>query len=232
MERVALVSGGNRGIGFAACRMLAQAGLQVILGSRDLEDGKRALKAIESEGTHIVTSQLDVTSAESISNLEKFVIDTFGRLDVLVNNAGVHLDSGKSAMNVDLEIVKNTFEVNLYGPLRLCQIFLPLMKKQDYGRVVNVSSDMGSLSRMGGRSLAYRMSKAALNAMTRVIASEVRGQNIKVNTMSPGWVRSDMGGPSAPRSLEEGADTIVWLATLPDDGPTGGFFKDREPSPW
>jgi NAD(P)-dependent dehydrogenase (short-subunit alcohol dehydrogenase family) len=232
MERVALVSGGNRGIGFAACRMLAQAGLQVILGSRDLEDGKRAVKEIESEGTHIVTSQLDVTSAESISNLEKFVLDTFGRLDVLVNNAGVHLDSGKSAMNVDLEIVKNTFEVNLYGPLRLCQIFLPLMKKQDYGRVVNVSSDMGSLSRMGGRSLAYRMSKAALNAMTRVIASEVRGQNIKVNTMSPGWVRSDMGGPSAPRSLEEGADTIVWLATLPDDGPTGGFFKDREPSPW
>jgi len=232
MERVALVSGGNRGIGFAACRRLAQAGLQVILGSRDLEDGKRAVKEIESEGTHIVTSQLDVTSAESISNLEKFVLDTFGRLDVLVNNAGVHLDSGKSAMNVDLEIVKNTFEVNLYGPLRLCQIFLPLMKKQDYGRVVNVSSDMGSLSRMGGRSLAYRMSKAALNAMTRVIASEVRGQNIKVNTMSPGWVRSDMGGPSAPRSLEEGADTIVWLATLPEDGPTGGFFKDREPSPW
>lgn len=232
MERVALVSGGNRGIGFAACRMLAQAGLQVILGSRDLEDGKRAVKEIESEGTHIVTSQLDVTSAESISNLEKFVLDTFGRLDVLVNNAGVHLDSGKSAMNVDLEIVKNTFEVNLYGPIRLCQTFLPLMKKQDYGRVVNVSSDMGSLSRMGGRSLAYRMSKAALNAMTRVIASEVRGQNIKVNTMSPGWVRSDMGGPSAPRSLEEGADTIVWLATLPDDGPTGGFFKDREPSPW
>jgi NAD(P)-dependent dehydrogenase (short-subunit alcohol dehydrogenase family) len=232
MQRVALVSGGNRGIGFAACRMLAQAGLKVVLGSRDLEDGKRAVQEIGNEGFDIMTSQLDVTSAESISNLEKFIMDTFGRLDVLVNNAGVHLDSGQSALNVDIQIVRKTLEVNLYGPLRLCQTFLPLMKKQEYGRIVNVSSDMGSLSRMDGRSLAYRMSKAALNAMTRVIASELRGKNIKVNTMSPGWVRSDMGGSSAPRSLEEGADTIVWLATLPEDGPTGGFFKDRATAPW
>jgi NAD(P)-dependent dehydrogenase (short-subunit alcohol dehydrogenase family) len=167
-----------------------------------------------------------------VNSIKDFVIDKFGRLDVLVNNAGIHLDSDKRGLDVPLNEVRETFEVNVNGPLRLSQAFLPLMKEHNYGRVVNVSSNMGSLSKMSGQSAAYRMSKAALNAMTRVLASEMRGHNIKINTMSPGWVRSDMGGPSAPRSLEEGADTIIWLATLPDDGPTGGSFKDREPLAW
>ena len=125
-----------------------------------------------------------------------------------------------------------TLETNFYGPLKLCRAFVPLMRENDYGRIVNVSSSMGSIASMGGRSAAYKLSKTALNALTRIMADEVGKENIKVNTMSPGWVRTDMGGSNAPRSLAEGADTIVWLATLPDDGPSGGFFQDRSPIAW
>lgn len=232
MQRIALVTGGNRGIGFAACKGLAQAGLHVILGSRDEKKGNEAVENLRMEGYDLETHQLDVTDQASIATLKEYVAKKYGRLDILVNNAAVHLDSSKSFLNIPVEIVHQTFETNLYGALRLCQAFIPMMKKQGYGRVVNVSSEMGSLSQMSGRSGAYRTSKAAINALTRVIASEVRGNNIKVNTMSPGWVRTDMGGPSAPRSPEQGADTIIWLATLPDDGPTGGYFKDREPIAW
>jgi NAD(P)-dependent dehydrogenase (short-subunit alcohol dehydrogenase family) len=232
MQRVALVTGGNRGIGFAACKGLAQAGLRVILGSRDVESGIQAAERLRHDDFKVDPHQLDVTDPASIEGLKAYVLKQYGRLDVLVNNAAVHLDSSKSFLNIPVEIVHQTFEVNLYGALRLCQAFIPMMREQKYGRVVNVSSDMGSLSQMSGRSGAYRTSKAAINALTRVIASEVKGSNIKVNSMSPGWVRTDMGGPSAPRSPEQGADTIIWLATLPDDGPTGGFFKEREPIAW
>jgi NAD(P)-dependent dehydrogenase (short-subunit alcohol dehydrogenase family) len=232
MKRVALVSGGNRGIGFAVCKGLNQVGLQVIMGSRDIENGQLAAERLQNEGVKVDPHQLDVTAPTSIEALKAYILKKYGRLDVLVNNAGVHLDSGQSFLNVPIDTVNQTYEINLYGALRLCQTFVPLMKEHQYGRIVNVSSDMGSLSHMGGRSVAYRTSKAGINALTRVMASEMRGTNIKVNTMSPGWVRTDMGGPSAPRSPEEGADTIIWLATLPDDGPSGGFFKDREPVPW
>lgn len=232
MQRIALVTGGNRGIGFAVCKGLAQVGLKVILGSRDEAKGEEAVKALGKQGFSVDTHQLDVTDTGNISAIEEYITKQFGRLDVLINNAAVHLDKGQSFVNIPVEVVHQTFEVNLYGALRLCQAFIPMMRKQKYGRVVNVSSNMGSLSQMSERSVAYRTSKAAINALTRVIASEVKGHNIKVNSMSPGWVRTDMGGPSAPRSPEEGADTILWLATLPDDGPTGGFFKDREPIPW
>jgi NAD(P)-dependent dehydrogenase (short-subunit alcohol dehydrogenase family) len=232
MQRIALVSGGNRGIGFAACKGLSQAGLQVILGSREIEKGHLAAETLQKEGFRVDPHQLDVTDPQSIAAIKEYIVKEYGRLDVLVNNAGIHLDSGKSFLNVPIEIVSQTFETNIYGALRLCQVFIPLMKENQYGRIVNVSSDMGSLSRMSGRSVAYRMSKAGINALTRVIASEMRGTNIKVNTMSPGWVRTDMGGPSAPRSPEQGADTIIWLATLPEDGPSGGYFKDHETVPW
>jgi NAD(P)-dependent dehydrogenase (short-subunit alcohol dehydrogenase family) len=232
MQRVALVTGGNRGIGFAVCKGLAQAGLPVILGSRDIEKGLLAAGSLQKEGFMVDPHQLDVTDPASIEATRKFINREFRRLDVLVNNAAVHLDSSKSFLNIPVEIVHHTFEANFYGALRLCQAFIPMMKKQKYGRVVNVSSEMGSLSKMRGRSGAYRTSKAALNALTGVLACELKGYNIKVNTMAPGWVRTDMGGPSAPRSPEQGADTIIWLATLPDDGPTGGYFKDREPIAW
>jgi NAD(P)-dependent dehydrogenase (short-subunit alcohol dehydrogenase family) len=232
MQRIALVSGGNRGIGFAVCKGLNQVGLQVIMGSRDIENGQLAAERLQNEGFKVDPHQLDVTDPTSIEALKAYILKQYGRLDVLINNAGVHLDKGESILEVSLDIVRQTLEINLFGALNISRTFLPMMKQHDYGRVVNVSSDMGSLSKMSGRSGAYRMSKAALNALTRVIASEVEGYNIKVNTMAPGWVKTDMGGPSAPRSPEQGADTIIWLATLPDDGPTGGFFKDRESVPW
>jgi NAD(P)-dependent dehydrogenase (short-subunit alcohol dehydrogenase family) len=232
MQRIALVSGGNRGIGFAVCKGLNQVRLQVIMGSRDIENGQLAAERLQNEGFKVDPHQLDVTEPTSIEALKAYILKQYGRLDVLINNAGVHLDKGESILEVSLDIVRQTLEINLFGALNISRTFLPMMKQHDYGRVVNVSSDMGSLSKMSGRSGAYRMSKAALNALTRVIASEVEGYNIKVNTMAPGWVKTDMGGPSAPRSPEQGADTIIWLATLPDDGPTGGFFKDRESVPW
>jgi NAD(P)-dependent dehydrogenase (short-subunit alcohol dehydrogenase family) len=232
MKRIAMVTGGNRGIGFAVCRGLAQAGLQVIMGSRDEDKGNEAVKALGKQGFSVDTHQLDVTDPTSISAIKEYILRQYGRLDVLINNAGVHLDKGESVLEVPLDIVRQTFEINLFGALNVSRTFLSIMKQHNYGRVVNVSSDMGSLSKMSGRSGAYRISKAALNALTRVIASEIEGYNIKVNTMAPGWVRTDMGGPSAPRSPEQGADTIIWLATLPDEGPTGGFFKDRESIPW
>jgi NAD(P)-dependent dehydrogenase (short-subunit alcohol dehydrogenase family) len=232
MQKIALVTGGNRGIGFMAGKMMAQAGLRVILGSRDLEAGKRAVDELKSEGIDVETCQLEVTDTESIDGAKDYVLDKHGRLDVLVNNAGVDSDIDDNGLDVSIDLVREIFEVNVYGCLRLCQVFIPIMKEHNFGRVINVSSDMGALSQMSAQSVGYRMSKAALNAMTRVLASEVKGYNIKINTMSPGWVRSDMGGPTAPRSLEEGADTIVWLALHPDDGPSGEFFKDRKPLAW
>jgi NAD(P)-dependent dehydrogenase (short-subunit alcohol dehydrogenase family) len=161
------------------------------------------------------------------------VASTHGRLDVLVNNAGI-IGGGwsTSAVDVDLDQVRKTLETNFYGTWRLTQGALPLMRRNSYGRIVSLSSGMGQLSDMGGHSPAYRVSKAGLNALTRILTAELGDENILVNSCCPGWVRSDMGGPHAPRSLEEGADTVVWLATLPDDGPRGGFFRDRQPIPW
>ena len=161
----------------------------------------------------------------------------YSRLDVLVNNAGVFLDpmppedpSASSVFRADIATVRYSMETNAYGPLRLCQALIPLMRGR--GRVVNVSSGMGQLSEMNGCCPGYRFSKAAINVLTRILADELRDTRIKVNSVCPGWVRTEMGGPNADRSVEEGADTIVWLATLPDDGPSGGFFRDRKPIPW
>lgn len=230
--QIALVTGANRGIGYETCRQLARLGMRVILTSRDAAAGERAAGSLHSEGLQVDAYRLDVTDPEQVEQLRLGVIERHGRLDVLVNNAGVFLEEDKSVLRVPLDVVRTTMEVNFYGALYLYQAFVPLMKQHGYGRVVNVSSEMGSLSSMGSYNLGYRASKAALNALTRIVANEVRGHNIKVNAASPGWVRSDMGGEHAPRSLEQGAASIVWLATLPDDGPSGGFFMDGKPVPW
>jgi NAD(P)-dependent dehydrogenase (short-subunit alcohol dehydrogenase family) len=230
-QRVAIVTGGNRGIGLEICRGLARLDCHVILTSRDLQKGQQAVEQLRGSG-QITAHELDVTSAESVESLKAFVVREFNRVDVLVNNAAIYLDSGVSAFDVDLDTFHATMETNLYGPLRLCQAFVPMMRQQNYGRVVNVSSSAGQLSSMPGYSAAYRVSKTALNALTRVMAVEVRGKNVKINTMDPGWVRTDMGGSSAPRNVEQGADTAIWLATLPDDGPTNGYFRDRTPIEW
>ncbi len=227
--RVALVSGANRGIGREVVRQLAVRGVTTILGSRDEEKGRTAAEGIDGEE---VVRRLDVTDEKGIQNLAHEVEEEFGRLDVLVNNAGVLMDSGRRGVNADLDVVRETLGLNLFGAWRLCEAFVPLMQRNNYGRIVNVSSGMGALNEMRGGSPAYRVSKTALNALTRILASELWGSGILVNSVCPGWVRTDMGGSGASRSVEEGADTLVWAATLADNGPTGGFFRDRRPIPW
>lgn len=229
--RVAVVTGANRGLGLETCRQLADLGLTVILTSRDPHKGEAAAGSLRGAGRDVRYHPLDVTDPDSIQRLAGFIEREFGRLDVLVNNAGVFLDPlDTSVLHADLDIVRRSMETNLYGPLLLCQALVPLM--QGRGRIVNLSSGMGQLSEMNGCCPGYRFSKTALNALTRSLADELRDTQIKINSLCPGWVRTDMGGANATRPVEEGADTIVWLATLPDDGPSGGFFRDRRPIPW
>lgn len=230
--RVAVVTGANRGIGFEICRQLARQGLHTILTSRDESKGQAARQELVEEGLDVAYHQLDITDPESVQHLAAHIQQEYGRLDILVNNAGIAIDKGTGVLHTDLDTLRQTMETNLYGPLRLCQALVPLMRRQEYGRIVNLSSSMGQLSTMGSEAPSYRMSKAALNALTRILAAYLEGTGILVNSMCPGWVRTDMGGRSASRSVKEGADTAVWLANLPDDGPTGGFFRDRKPIPW
>jgi NAD(P)-dependent dehydrogenase (short-subunit alcohol dehydrogenase family) len=235
-RRVALVSGANRGIGLEVVRQLGKLGMIAVLGSRDRKKGAAAEAKLAAEGIEAPLVALDVTDAKSVGTAVAHVHARFGRIDVLVNNAGVSLDGSRapvsSVLEVDPDVVTRTLDANTLGPLRLIQAVVPLMRARGYGRIVNVSSGLGQISAMGGSWPGYRMSKAALNALTRIVAAEVGAANIKVNCMSPGWVRTDMGGQSAPRSVAQGADTIVWLATLPDDGPTGLFFEDRKAIAW
>jgi NAD(P)-dependent dehydrogenase (short-subunit alcohol dehydrogenase family) len=230
--RAALVTGANRGIGFEICRQLGAIGVRVILGARDERKGRQAAGRLAAQHLDVVFHPLDMADETSIREIGAF-FDTDGRgIDILVNNAGIYPDEDVPGLEVDLDTVRRTMEVNAYGPLRLCQIIIPVMRRRRYGRIVNISSGAGSLNEMRGRTLAYRISKASLNAITRVLADEVRGGGILINAMDPGWVRTEMGGHHAPRSVEEGADTAVYLSTLPDDGPTGGFFRDRKPIAW
>ena len=234
--KIAVVTGGNRGMGFETCRQLGRRGARVILTSRDPAKGEAAAGRLQGDGLDVRHHQLDVADDESIARLAEFIRSEFGRLDILINNAGIA--RGKDEPR---ERAMQTFEAtpaglrevlatNLIGPFLLCQTLIPLM--QGRGRVVNVSSGMGQLCEMGGGFPAYRMSKAGLNALTRIFARELEGTGVKVNAVCPGWVRTDMGGAGAPRSVEEGVATTIWLATLPDDGPSGGLFRDRKPIPW
>jgi NAD(P)-dependent dehydrogenase (short-subunit alcohol dehydrogenase family) len=231
--RIALVSGGNRGIGFEICRQLGKKGVSVVLTARDAGKGKAAAKALNDEGLAVEFHRLDVTSCRSIRACVAAVAEKRGRIDVLVNNAGVLLDPrGSRFLDSKLDTYRDTLEANLFGPLQLAQAVVPLMKANRYGRIVNLSSGMGQLSEMKEGSPAYRISKTALNALTRILAAEFRESNVLANAMCPGWVRTGMGGEHAPKTPEQAADTATWLATLPDDGPTGGFFRDRQPIPW
>jgi NAD(P)-dependent dehydrogenase (short-subunit alcohol dehydrogenase family) len=227
--RVALVSGGNRGIGLEIVRQLAERSITTILGSRDEESGR---KAAEELSGNVVVQGLDVSDEKSVGRLASFVEKTFGRLDVLVNNAGVSNDEGQRGVDADLDRVREALETNLFGAWRLCEVAIPLMQRHGYGRIVNMSTGMAALEDMGGGSPGYRVSKTGLNALTRILASELRGSGILVNSVEPGWVQTDMGGSRAPRPVGEGAEGAVWAATLPNNGPTGGFFRDRRPIPW
>lgn len=235
--KVAVVTGANRGLGFEICRQLAEQGLTVVLTCRNEESGDAAVKALAEQGLNVRFHTLDVVDSESIKQLAEYIRRELGGLDILVNNAGIFPDpfpgrdtGSNSVFDTGLDTVRAAMETNTFAPLMLCQQLIPLMA--GYGRVVNVSSGMGQLSDMSGCCPGYRLSKTALNAITRIFADELSDTDVKVNSVCPGWVRTDMGGTDADISPKEGADGIVWLATLPDDGPTGGFFRNRQPISW
>jgi len=242
-NKVALVTGANRGIGLEICRQLAQQDIKVILTSRDLAKGQAAVKQLGLD--NIVAHQLDVTDEQSILNTQQWIKQQYGCLDILINNAGIFPDvtgsasdaggSESSIFNVSVDMVRAAMETNLYAPLRLCQVFIPMMIAQNYGRVVNISSGMGQLSEMDGCCPAYRTSKTALNSVTRVFAAELKTaqvNNVLINSVCPGWVRTDMGGESADRNVQQGVEGIVWLATLADNSSSGGFFRDKQHIEW
>lgn len=229
MATVALVTGGNRGIGKEVCRQLVDLGYTVIIGSRDEAKGRKVAKELGGQPlAHAV--QLDVTSTESIQRARRYVEKEFGVLDVLINNAGINFDRDQQASTADLDNIRDTMETNLYGPWSCTMIFRPLLDKSDNPRIVNVSSGfLGSLAVMRGGNPAYGISKAALDALTIKLASELR--HMRVNAVCPGWIATEMGGPGGG-PIEPGGQSIVWAATLPKNGPTGGFFRYGKRIPW
>ena len=230
--RIALVTGGNRGIGFEVCRQLAQREFTVLLTARDGAKAETAAKELGSAGI-IEPLVLDVADEHSIKNAAAEVAPRHGHLDVLINNAGINYDTWETVENADINgTVMDTITTNLLGPWRVCQAFLSLLRKSQAARIVNVSSESGSLANMRAGPPAYQVTNAALNALTRTLAGELRSARILVNAVCPGWVATDMGGAGAPRSVSEGASGIIWAATLPDGGPSGGFFRDGKPLPW
>lgn len=230
--RIAVVTGANRGIGLETVRQLAVSGWRVILTSRDEEKGYQAAADLRDHGLAVDALQLDVTDRTSCEAARAWLAQRFDHIDALVNNAGILIDSkATSVLELPIDVLRQTLETNLFGVLNVTQALAPLLRASGSARVVNLSSNLGQLADMQAGTPAYRMSKTALNALTRILAAEL-APAIKVNAMCPGWVRTAMGGPNAERPVERGADTAVWLATLPDDGPTGGFFRDRQPIPW
>ncbi len=229
---VALVTGANRGIGLAIAAGLAERGLRVLLSARDQEAAVRAAAPLQSRGLAVTPVTLDITDQQSVDALARRVWEQEGRLDILVNNAGAYYDTEQDVLSADLDMVRAALETNLLGAWRTCRAFVPLMRRHRYGRIVNVSSGAGAFNEAGTGVPAYRVSKVALNMLTVTLAAELAGEPILVNAVCPGWVRTDMGGQGAPRSPEQGADTPIWLATLPSGGPSGGFFRDRRRIPW
>lgn len=233
MERVAVVTGANRGLGLATARALAEQGYRVVATARTRDKAEAAAAELPGD---VVPFEADVSSDASIEALGAFVKAEIGRADVLVNNAGAtfrgDLGWGSSALDWDLDLIRRAFDTNTLGAFRTARALVPLMVERGWGRVVNVSTGMAQLSDMGRSHPAYRMSKTALNALTRILHAEYGDQGIKANAVCPGWVRTDMGGTGATRSIAEGIAGILWAATLPDDGPSGGFFRDGKPIPW
>lgn len=240
-QKVALVTGTNRGLGFETSRQLAKMGMKVLMGARRSSKGKAAAKKLQDEGLDVEFILLDVTKAEHIKRVKRYIEKIFGKLDILVNNAGmVHREEplvSNSVETVSPKALRKTFDVNFFGAVELTQALLPLIKKSPAGRIVNVSSILGSLTYQSEeidefKPFAYDASKAALNQFTIHLAAALRDTPIKVNSAHPGWVKTDLGGPDAPMEVTEGAKTAVRLATLGPDGPTGKFFHMEEEMPW
>jgi NAD(P)-dependent dehydrogenase (short-subunit alcohol dehydrogenase family) len=245
--KVAFITGANKGIGLETARGLGKLGFTVVLGSRDEARGRAAAQQVRSDGVdRVEPARFDVTRREDHQKIARHLEERYGQLDVLVNNAGVQLEQGdfssgfNTTSTVTPEILRQTFETNFFGVVALTQVLLPLIRKAPAGRIVNLSSILGSLTLHSDpsspiydkKAFAYDASKTALNAFTVHLAQELHGTKIKVNSAHPGWVRTDMGGPAAPLEVSEGGKTSVQLATLPDDGPTGGYFHLGQPLPW
>jgi NAD(P)-dependent dehydrogenase (short-subunit alcohol dehydrogenase family) len=237
-KKIALITGANRGLGFEISRQLARQGIKVVMGVRDAIKGQMAANQLLQAGFDVEIQCLDVTDTKSIESIRGYLDKKYGKLDILINNAGVCLDSGQQPSEVSLNTIRKTFETNFFGIVALTQALLPLIHKSEAGRIVNMSSGRGSLTQHSdpschyAKTLAYNSSKTALNSFTVMLAAELKETTIKINSADPDWCRTEMGTEAATRSAEEGADTPVWLATLSEDGFTGGFFNSRNLTPW
>lgn len=230
--KVALVTGGNRGIGYELVRQLAVDGFKVILTSRNSESGHKAMQKLKDSHPDVSFVVMDISSEASIRQAAAIVSEQYERLDVLINNAGIYLDKNQKLVNLDPSVLEKTLETNFFGAYHVIRSFMPLMEQQAYGRIINVSSEYGAMSEMSSSGVgAYKLSKLILNGLTQLIAAEST-KDIKINAVDPGWVSSDMGGPSAPRTPQQAARSILWLATIGPEGPSGGFFKDGNQIDW
>lgn len=231
-QRVAVVTGASQGVGFEICRQLAQQKIQVILTARNSERGEAAAHHLQQEGYTVSFHPLDITQPTQIADLIHSISTQFGQLDILVNNAGIYLDQHQPALTITPELIAQAVQTDVCGTFAMCQAVIPLMKAQQYGRIVNLSSRTSRLDQMNNLGLTYKISKSSINVMTVVLAQEVASHNILINAVNPGWIRTEMGGDQATCSPIAGADGPVWLATLPDSSPTGCFFDGRVIQPW
>jgi len=241
-EKVAFITGGNKGLGLETARQLGKQGIAVIIGARDLEKGAAAARALKSEGIHAEAIRFDVTDPAGYQAVYDYLDQHYGRLDILINNAGIMREGlgRNTTTSISVQDLHDTFDTNFFGVIQLTRTLLPLIRKSPAGRIVNLSSILGSLALhadpgspiYNAKSFAYDASKAALNAFTIHLAHELRDTKIKVNSAHPGWVKTDMGTDAAPMEISDGAKTGVRLATLPDDGPTAGFFHLDQTLPW
>jgi NAD(P)-dependent dehydrogenase (short-subunit alcohol dehydrogenase family) len=232
MIRISLVTGANRGIGLETASQLARRGFHVVLAARDEGSGRQAVTEIQAAGGRATFLSLDVSNSRSIQEAAGRFAKISDRLDVLVNNAGIYPDEGVTIATVPRDLLGRTFQTNTFGPLEVTQAFLPYLRRGPSSRIINVSSGYGQLDGMSADAPSYCLSKLALNGVTIMLADALRTDGVAVNSMCPGWVRTDMGGPGATRSVEEGADTAVWLADEAPHELTGKFFRDREGIAW
>jgi NAD(P)-dependent dehydrogenase (short-subunit alcohol dehydrogenase family) len=231
-NRVVLITGSNRGIGFETARQLAQRGFHVVIAARDDKSGRQAAEAIRKDGGEATFLALDVSRSGSIRNAAGEFDAIADHLDVLINNAGIYPDQGRNIQTIARDALADTFQTNTFGPLEVTQAFLPWLRRSAAARVINVSSGYGQLEGLSAEVPSYCLSKLALNGLTIMLAEALRADRISVNSMCPGWVRTDMGGPNASRSVQEGAETAIWLADEAPHELTGKFFRDREEIAW